>query len=518
MPKKKSNKGETRVMKNGMRATVIFYRSAVDIDIRFEDGTIVRHKEKSAFLRGEIGHPGVNARVAKSSCLGETRLMKNGQMATCIEYKNSKSIVVQFEDGTIVQNKSKGEFYKGSVGNPTIGSRITSFKPITGQRRIMNCGLMAEVIADRNSQDIDVRFEDGMIVRHRGRADFRREEISHPFYALNSFPQQLIVYCLREYFPDLISNYRPTFLKNSSSNHNLELDVWIPSLGIGFEYDGYPWHKRETQQSEAKYKAIISSKEIKAIYTLIEDGCIVHTSSKHINYHISGGTFSGRKAKKDLYKQIVGIMSDILRKLGIASPDFDLTDARLDEIRQRMNEEYVGRTSQMKNGQRATIIVFRNGGDIDVRFEDGTIVRHRYLHNFVSGEIRNPNYDPANIEGKTVRMLNGMMATCIAYRSSKDIDVQFEDGTIVEHKAKNNFERGRIAHPSVDPYNQTRKSILGMKKTMNCGFLGTCIAYRCTSDIDVEFEDGTIVQHRTKAQFLSGGILHPKLKKQGKDV
>ena len=48
---------------------------------------------------------------------------------------------------------------------------------------------------------------------------------------------------------------------------------------------------------------------------------------------------------------------------------------------------------------------------------------------------------------------------------------------------------------------------------MKNGLLATCVAYRSAVDIDIKFEDGTIVEHRTKAQLLNGGILHPKYKK-----
>ena len=511
---KESIIGKTKLMKNGLLATCVAYRSAVDIDIKFEDGTIVRHKAKSAFKRGEIAHPSINAKVAKSSCLGEIRKMKNGQSAICIDYKNSKQVTVRFEDGTIVPNKSKEEFYRGTIGNPSIGTRATSLKPITGEKKIMHCGLEAVVIADRNSQDIDVEFEDGFVVRHRGRADFRRAEISHPLYPLTSFPQQLIAHCVNKYFPDIVSNYRAPFLKNGKSGHRLEIDVWIPSLKVGIEYDGYPWHKHETQQSKAKYDAIKKSDKIEKIFTLIENGCIEHVSPKHHNFHLKGGTFSGRNAQKELYLEILNTMTQILKEMGVGNPTFNIDDEYIDDIRKRMKDQYVGKTSTMKNGQKAEIIVFRNGGDIDVRFEDGTIVKHRYLHNFVSGEIKNPNYDPSNIEGLTVQMLNGLKATCIKYKNSKDIDIQFEDGVIVKSKAKNNFLRGRIAHPNVDPYNQTRKPVVGLTKMMNCGMNATCIAYRSSSDIDIKFEDGTIVEHRTKAQLLNGGILHPKYKKR----
>lgn len=48
--------------------------------------------------------------------------------------------------------------------------------------------------------------------------------------------------------------------------------------------------------------------------------------------------------------------------------------------------------------------------------------------------------------GEQRQMSNGMYATIIAYRTARDIDVQFEDGTIVTNKRYGNFKRGEINH------------------------------------------------------------------------
>ena len=41
----------------------------------------------------------------------------------------------------------------------------------------------------------------------------------------------------------------------------------------------------------------------------------------------------------------------------------------------------------------------------------------------------------------------GLKMTIINYRNNHDIDVQFEDGVIIEHKDYYNFKKGSIAHP-----------------------------------------------------------------------
>ena len=99
-----------------------------------------------------------------------------------------------------------------------------------------------------------------------------------------------------------------------------------------------------------------------------------------------------------------------------------------------------------------TIIAYRNCEDIDVQFEDGTIVCNKAYKSFKKGEIANPNFTKVlGIDkiGETNRANNGQLMTIIAYRNCNDIDVQFEDGTIVTHKTYNSFKNGLIANPNL---------------------------------------------------------------------
>ena len=47
--------GETRVMNCGMEATIIAYRKYIDIDVKFEDGTVRYNVSYHAFNRGCVG-------------------------------------------------------------------------------------------------------------------------------------------------------------------------------------------------------------------------------------------------------------------------------------------------------------------------------------------------------------------------------------------------------------------------------------------------------------------------------
>lgn len=53
---------------------------------------------------------------------------------------------------------------------------------------------------------------------------------------------------------------------------------------------------------------------------------------------------------------------------------------------------------------------------------------------------------------------------------------------------------------------------IGISMMMNCGMKATIIAYRQYSDIDIQFEDGTIVKHKRIGNFRGGHIANPNIK------
>ena len=177
----------------------------------------------------------------------------------------------------------------------------------------------------------------------------------------------------------------------------------------------------------------------------------------------------------------------------------------------------VNETRIMNNGQKATIINYRSANDIDVRFEDGAVVKNRIYEDFVKGQIKNFKR-PANYKAKREGLQNisnqGFLMTIIAYRGSKDIDVRFEDGAIVTNRRYADFQSGEIGHPIRDY--MIKKGCVGKEQIMNNGQKATIIAYRKAVDIDIQFEDGTVVEHKQYASFCNGAIRNPTFKKQKK--
>ena len=186
-----------------------------------------------------------------------------------------------------------------------------------------------------------------------------------------------------------------------------------------------------------------------------------------------------------------------------------------------MDNKYItereGLSQRMRNGEVCTIIKYHNANNIDIQFEDGTIIKNTTYKYFMAGLInkktrkqRRPNYNilQKSRVGLVNTMNSGYKAEIIRYTTYRNIDVKFEDGTILYHRRYDEFLNGTIRNPH---RNEIDKSRLGMTCIMNCGKTATIIRYGNSLDIDVQFEDGTIVKGKTFENFIKGHIKHPDI-------
>jgi len=123
-----------------------------------------------------------------------------------------------------------------------------------------------------------------------------------------------------------------------------------------------------------------------------------------------------------------------------------------------------GETAIATNGQKMTIIACRGYKDIDIRFEDGTVVKNKKYENFKNGKIRNPTLDPIgkddqseNRMGEINKATNGLKMSVIGYRNAMDVDIRFEDGTVVKNKKYERFKKGAIKHPNISNFHNKTK-------------------------------------------------------------
>ena len=184
---------ETRVMNCGMKATIIRYGNAGDIDVRFEDGIEAVHKTYNSFKKGNIAHQKTN--VSAEARLGETRMMNCGMEATIIRYGGSTDIDVCFEDGTMIEHKTYDLFKRGVIVNP-------NFNPRLGEIQMMNCGMEATIIRYGGSTDIDVRFEDGSVVEHKIYDNFKKGIIAHRSLSLSRGSKDFHGFICKQGFKD----------------------------------------------------------------------------------------------------------------------------------------------------------------------------------------------------------------------------------------------------------------------------------------------------------------------------
>ena len=208
-----------------------------------------------------------------------------------------------------------------------------------------------------------------------------------------------------------------------------------------------------------------------------------------------------RKMNNGMYAEIIdyGGANDVtvqfengITRSGIAYSNYILGKVAADE-------DHVGEMRQMNCEKTGEIVAWRTSHDIDVAFETGT-VQHRTYSEFIRGKIRAPR--PSRI-GEEAVMHCGMRARIIRDGGCNDIDVVFSDGTVRTGVTYAHF-RERTILPVKG--SQKRTDRLGEERVMNCGEHATIIAYRNCKDIDVQFARGEVSEHRTYQEFQRGSI------------
>lgn len=116
----------------------------------------------------------------------------------------------------------------------------------------------------------------------------------HCFKAMrSSFPEQAIFYYIKQVFPDAINSYRDIF------KSSMELDIFIPSISTGIEYDGKIYHSNPTirLRDSKKYQIckdngimlvrIEEAKRYTPLLTCDHKIEIPDASDKHLNWAIN---------------------------------------------------------------------------------------------------------------------------------------------------------------------------------------------------------------------------------------
>lgn len=119
-----------------------------------------------------------------------------------------------------------------------------------------------------------------------------------------SFPEQTILFYVKNTFPDVINRYK--------TKNNIEIDIYLPSLSVGIEYDGAAYHNTQTgyAREQRKYQILKENNiyliRIKEI--LVEKFCI-DTADEYIGY-------SDNKSNKKLELILRDLQASISQIIG----------------------------------------------------------------------------------------------------------------------------------------------------------------------------------------------------------
>jgi very-short-patch-repair endonuclease len=176
---------------------------------------------------------------------------------------------------------------------------------------------------------------------------------------------------------------------------------------------------------------------------------------------------------------------------------------RREDVTEKQKIARIGEVRTMNSGLECRIIEYKSSKNITICFlVDGTVVKNRTYAAFMRGSIKKPK--SRERVGLTKRMNNGQKCTVVKYVTCNDIDVVFEDGTMVSGTKFKSFNKGSIANPNY-------KKHLGVTMLMNNGMFAKVIDQNGCECLTIEFDDGTIVDNVRSCHFLRGKVANPNL-------
>lgn len=575
--------GETKMMKCGKNATIIEYNCAHDMTIKFEDGVIVKHKYYTDFVRGTIKHPNIptNCYAIKTATgekicswaalsgkkvkekykkihLNETNTAKNGQLMTITKYNKANDIEITFDDGTVVKNQRYEKFQRGEIVNPNnkivVSTSLNEYTMLfylkkigfkkAKQGSLKSLGLeRLEIDAFHKNKKIGIEY-DGNVHGFRPNTDIRKDKLCKENGIMLIRIREKLKPSSKDTINFLLLSDRPFSEEYEKVLQNVcdkLTEFGFKSLKINFKKDKDKIMKNfeneyivshigeEYTNSKGEHYVITRYIGCNEVYVKFDDG----TEKKCTYDNLKRKTFTKKTQCRNLQKRIgeervmnCGMKAKIVAYHSSSNIDVELENGILIKHRtyghfkegkislsSNGKENRLGETRTMNCGKKATIIAYNDSHNIDVQFEDGTIVKHKNYGSFQTGKIAIPANNKESRTGETKMMNCGMNATIINYNKAHDIDIQFEDGIVLKHKSYTSFKNGEILNPNLKRHspNKSLKRI-GEVRTMKCGLNAEIIDYRSSRDIDVKFEDGVIIEHKAYILFKNGYICHPNYK------
>ena len=172
--------GEEKRQSCGLMAKIIEYPSASDMKVQFEDGKIINHVSYYSFSQGTLNYNKQDMpEMAKNYRVGEKIVCSNEMVSTITAYRNSQDIDVQFDDGLKVEHISYARFFQAGVPHP-------EHKPVGMPRKLeKHIGFRKrtlsgyrELLAVHDDGTVDYLDDDGSIVCNAHTWEFFRKNTS----------------------------------------------------------------------------------------------------------------------------------------------------------------------------------------------------------------------------------------------------------------------------------------------------------------------------------------------------
>ena len=507
--------GEKRMMNCGLECEIIEYNSAHNITVKFTNGAIAKNKYYYDFQTGIIQCPEYNG----DGQLNETKKMLNGMMATIIKYESNTNIDVQFEDGEIRHNVTYNSFISGRLLHPNqITERQTQGR--IGETNQMRNGLQAKIIQYNGYYNVDIQFEDGVVVQHQRYEKFKSGEVPHPNIQYNT-STSLQEFAIRYYLRELGFSKIQQGEWQDRGFGRLELDFYHAATNIAIEYDGSIHNVPKTHERDIRKNKKCKKNGVK-LYRIRDPYCQTMEDNNSINIQLNRGC-TICKGLIDCGEELKRILKE--NKIEFQDNLIDFTRDK-DAIMTEYNETYINYYAKERLGEKTysksakqnmTIIEYNSSTNIVVQFENGDIRRGVTYKSFCMGQICLPqqtiNGQKQTRLGEQRTMNNGMLAKIIKYNSAVNIDVEFEDGVVVKEKQYSCFIRGKISHPnkpqSYPRYNvraRFREQRIGEQRTMNNGHQATITEYETSNNITIQFDNGYIRKNIGYKAFYKGEV------------
>jgi len=399
--------------------------------------------------------------------LGETELASNGQMMTIIRYAGVNDIDVEFEDGTVVKHSAYKQFVNHELKNPNIqfGTYVKTKNAQTnrvGQSVISKSGLKMTIIQYANAHNVDVQFEDGIIVISKNYANFKTGSIGHPTIFENGIVIIEFAYRKGEDWYYVCSH------ADWSENKILPVKE-ICSEPI------------MTSKNKTERRTIYGSlvNEVGVASNGMSMTCLDDNGSKDITVEFEDG-------EKMYHQRRESFLAGHIRHPG-----------KIARISKRSIANHIGESWYDKNGLRMTIIEYYSNSNVTIKYDDGTILTDKEYRIIKKGG----DLYPKTRVGEEKEARNGLKMKIINDEIWHDVHIEFEDGVVVKGCTHASFDLGAVKHPTISRKHKLANEREGIEKVMKNGLKCKVVKYIHAKDVGYVFENGLKVINRDWASF-----------------